>query len=203
MNDFNIAADDDDDYEAAIRPRSGRDNAVLDRLPPLIPAQGPPLHFEGIAGGATTIALDSDPRVEAVRSGFPISIHPLRLPNTRGRFAAGVSLLDFRFLRIAGLLHKMVPLREGVDEVVIKMLIGGGDVKIHGRVTVVFDAQGYEFEHTFWVTNLGFNPFEMQLGDDFSAKFGLSLSFNAEGQMGITKADAKKARKLEDVYVVQ
>lgn len=134
--------------------------------------------------------------------GFPVSIHPLRIPNTRAQTAAGDSVIDFKFLRLAGLLHKMIPLRPDVDDVVFTNVDGSPVKDVYGRVTVTFDAHGYEFEHEFWVMDLGL-PIEMQIGqDDFFGKFGCVVGFQAEG-MVIQSADAKKVNKLEDVYVVQ
>ncbi|THH32855.1 hypothetical protein EUX98_g1323 [Antrodiella citrinella] len=174
------------------------------RLPPLARAGGPSTsHVEGAIGGMVALYTATDPRVQAVSLGFPISIHPLRTPNARGSISTGSdeSALDFRFLRLAGLLHKMIPLRDGVDDVRMQALDGSPVAPIYGRVTVVFDVQGYEFEHTFWVVNLGV-PVDMQLGSDFLVKFEISLGFGPWGGQ-ISSADAKKVRKLEDIYVLQ
>lgn len=63
------------------------------------------------------ITEDDDPRLKAVSMGFPIMVHPLRIPNTRAQVSSGstYSVIDFRFVRLAGFLHQMVPLRPQVD----------------------------------------------------------------------------------------
>ncbi|TCD59855.1 hypothetical protein EIP91_011291 [Steccherinum ochraceum] len=177
-----------------------RNAAALARLPKLVQPTGPALNVDTVAGGAITVAHD-DPRIEAMGIGFPVSVHPLRLPNTRAHFATGASIVDFRFVRIAGLLHKMVPLRKGVDHVSIGTMAAGSQLRAYGRLRLVFDAQGYEFEHQFWVTDIGF-PVELQLGGDFMTEHGLTTRMG-DSHWIIEKADAKKVRKLVDVYATE
>lgn len=177
--------------------------AARRRLPNLERPGGNPLRFEGTVGGTMTADPSADPRLVAMSMGFPVSIHPLRIPNTRAQTAGGVSVIDYKFLRLSGLLHKMIPLRSGVDDVKLRNVDGSAIRKIYGRVAVTFDAHGFEFQdHMFWVMDLGF-PVEMQLGQgDFFSKYNCSVGFQ-EGGMVIHQADAKKVRNIEDVYVVQ
>lgn len=113
------------------------------RLPPLTYPRGAPLRVTGIIGGATVIDSGTDIRLTAMSTGFPISVHPLRLPNTRAQFSTGSSesIVDFRFVRIAGLLHKLIPLRDGVDKVVLTTIFSNDPLEVYGHVTFVFDAQ--------------------------------------------------------------
>lgn len=172
------------------------------RLPNLASAEGPPLEISGTVGGNMVVDPDLDHRLVAMSKGFPVSIHPLRTPNTRAQLAAGESVVDFKFLRLAGLLAKMVPLRTGVDKVHLHTIDGAEIRRIYGRVRIVFDAAGFEFEHEFWVMDIGF-PVEMQLGQsDFCSKFKCVLA-SQDGGMVIKEADAKKVRAIADVYVVQ
>ena len=174
--------------------------AARRRLPALKAASGPPLYVEGTVGGNMVIS-SGDPRLASVNMGFPVLVHPLRIPNARALVANGVSVIDYKFLRISGLIHKMIPLR-GIDDVHLFTMDDQKIKDVYGRVTVTFDAQGYEFEHEFWVIDLAL-PVDMQLGQsDFCPKFGCVIGFQ-EGGMAINKANAKKTRGIEDVYVVQ
>lgn len=183
--------------------------AARRRLPRLGSSGGSPLRFEGTVGGTMTASPVADPRLVAMSMGFPVSIHPLRIPNTRAQTAAGVSVIDYKFLRLSGLLHKMTPfrkmtpLRSGQDDVKLRNVDGSAIRKVYGRVAVTFDAHGFEFQdHMFWVIDLGF-PVEMQLGqEDFFSKYNCSVEFQ-EGGLVIHQADAKKVPEIEDVYVVQ
>ncbi|TCD63451.1 hypothetical protein EIP91_005392 [Steccherinum ochraceum] len=192
--------DDDDDKIDAGNPGIV---AARRRLPTLPPLRGPPVHFHGIVGGVRPSNPYSDSRLVSMSMGFPVSVHPLRLPNTRAQITSGVSVIDYNFLRIAGLIHKMTPVRADVDNV---ELTKSGDqtkvLQVYGRVVVTFDAEGYEFEHKFWVIDMGL-PLEMQLSEeDFCLKFGC-VTDTQDGAKVIRKADAKVGRKIEDVYVVE
>ncbi|CAL1710240.1 unnamed protein product [Somion occarium] len=173
------------------------------RLPSLKPAAGPPIIFEGMVGGAMFVNPELDPRLHAVSMGFPISVHPLRLPNTRAQFASGstVSVIDYRFLRLSGLLHEMVPLRPGVDQAKLLNNDGSRIAQVWGKVEVVFDAQGYEFKETCWVINIGF-PVDIQFGIDWARQNGLVTNLD-QGNFVISSAKAKKVRNLQDIYVTR
>ncbi|KAK7680375.1 hypothetical protein QCA50_016615 [Cerrena zonata] len=172
------------------------------RLPLLRSAVGPPLHVEGTIGGAMTHEI-GDRRLEAVSMGFPISVHPLRIPNTRAQVstASSHSVIDFRFVRLAGLLHEMTLLRPDVDDVKLSALLGNTSIEVLGWVDVTFDALGYEFKQSCWVIRLFF-PVEIQLGTDWLSAYKIKSSgATGTGNININDADAKKVRKLQDTYV--
>lgn len=81
----------------------------------------------------------TDPRLHVMSIDFPVPVHPLRIPNVRAQFATGSSVIDLRFLRMAGMLRKMVPVREGTDRVKLRTLTGSA-AKVYGKVPVKFDA---------------------------------------------------------------
>lgn len=171
------------------------------QLPPLVPPSGPPIRFEGTIGGTMMAPVEEDPRIQAVSMGFPISVHPLRIPNTRAQHSSGSthSVIDFDFLRLSGLLHTMVPLRVGVDDVKLRNN-SRGLIDIKGYVDLVFDACGFEFEQRCWVMRLGF-PLDIQLGHDWAVKYRIMSDFT--GGYSVVRADAKRVRHLEDVYVTR
>ncbi|KZT28294.1 hypothetical protein NEOLEDRAFT_1129672 [Neolentinus lepideus HHB14362 ss-1] len=167
----------------------------------LMQPTGPPLEVEESIGGMIADDPSRDPRISAILpdvASFTISVHPLHLPNSRAMFssASSTSVIDWRFVRLAGLLPKMVPIRDGVDRVDLRSLYGGGPMRVYGRVDVLFDAHGYEFEQPFWVTDIGF-PVEMVLGVDWAVNSGLTTRLFP---FSISKADARKTRTVEDVY---
>ena len=176
------------------------------RLPPLCPATGPPLNVEGLVGGVSDPFIQ-DPRLLAVSMGFPISVHPLRIPNTRANISSATtySVIDFRFVRLAGLAHKMIPLRPDVDKVRLRSILSGSPGKVVGWVNVAFDALGYEFEQRCWVVELGL-PIEMMLGMDWLTKNDVVSSYGpGRGQYKHVFGEAdtkKKAKDLQDVYTV-
>ena len=138
-----------------------------------------------------------DPRVQAVSVGEPVLIHPLRIPNTRAVVTPSLeaSLFSLTFARIAGLIHKMILVRDGVDDIDIDPFS-----TVLGRVPVHFDISGYEFEHECWVVDDDLmRDAEMILGADWLQRFKVQASFDP--RFMIVSADAKRARKLEDVYV--
>lgn len=171
------------------------------QLPPLARPSGPPIKIEGLIGGSFIAPTGGDPRILAVSMGFPISIHPLRVPNTRTQHSSGSthSVINLDFVRIAGLLHTMAPLRHGIDDVKLESR-AGSLIDIKGYVDVVFDAFGFEFEQRCWVMRLGF-PLELQLGNDWAVDNHIRSSFTRG--YTIEDADAKRVRDLEDVYVVR
>lgn len=172
------------------------------RLPPLRPATGPPLNIQGMVGGLMMREI-SDVRLEAVSRGFPISVHPIHIPNTRAQLstASTHSVIDFRFVRLAGLLHNMVLLRPEVDNVVLKGPMGS-PLDVLGWVDVTFDALGYQFRQKCWVINLSF-PVEIQLGMDWVSANEISFSMGeGVGNIVIKEADAKKARNVQEIYAM-
>ncbi|KAJ3480611.1 hypothetical protein NLI96_g8218 [Meripilus lineatus] len=176
--------------------------AVPCQLPPLRPPTGPPIKTGGFIGGAFVVPTDQDPRTFAVSMGFPVSIHPLRIPNTRAQHSSGSShsVIDYKFVRLAGLIHTMVPLRRGIDDVNLVGL-SGGNIDVKGYVDIIFDALGYEFEQRCWVMDLGF-PLELQLGGDWATKYQLAYTIR-DGAFTILEADAKRVRPLDDIYVTR
>lgn len=172
------------------------------RLPTLYSPTGPPIIFSGLIGGAFAVPPNEDPSTFAVSMGFPVSVHPLRIPNTRADHSSASthSVIDFRFVRLAGLLHTMVPLRRGVDDVELKD-VAGGTVDVKGYVDIIFDALGYEFEQRCWVIDLGC-PLELQLGDDWAHHNQISLKFSRFAS-AVFEADAKRVRSLDDTYVIR
>ena len=140
---------------------------VTTRLPPLTLASGPPISIEGSIGGIGVLDPPDDPRLRAVFLGFPVSVHPLRVPNARAHFTPSIthSIIDFRFLRLSGLLHQMTPLRGGIDKVELA-LPSGELANVIGWADVTFDAQGYEFHQRCWVLELD-SPVDIQLGTDW------------------------------------
>lgn len=144
-----------------------------------------------------------DPRLVAMSMGFPVSVHPLRISNTRAQFSSGESVIDFKFLRLAGLLHKMTPLREGRDDVRLTATDGTEIRTVYGYIDVTFDAHGYEFEDRFWVIDIAF-PVEMQIGQaKLMKKYDCVVEAVEGGDIVIKKFNAKKVRKILDVYVTQ
>lgn len=175
---------------------------ALSRLPPLAQPTGPSIRFSGILGGVFMPSCDDDPRLAPMGDGFPVSVHPLRIPNARIQHstASTHSVIDFTFVRLSGLLHKMVPLRRDVDQVKLTGIFGN-PAKILGYVDVLFDAFGYEFEQRCWV--LKDLHHEIQLGGDWAKKYKVSCDFQTlSGEFRLLKVDAKRVRKLQDVYTV-
>ena len=184
-------------------PINDEEELAFHRLPPLRPATGAPIKIEGRVGGAQLINEHDDPRLKAMSMGFPISIHPLRVSNARAQFssASSHSIIDFRFVRLAGLLHQMIPLRSRVDTVKLTPIYGGSPLHVLGYVNVLFDALGFEFKQKCWVTDIDL-PFDIQLGIDWVEAYDIDFRpGSGTGNIVITNADAKKARGLEDVYV--
>ncbi|EMD36925.1 hypothetical protein CERSUDRAFT_95197 [Gelatoporia subvermispora B] len=178
-----------------------KEAAIRARLPELVPATGPPLAVEESFTAVSAVPAGQDPRLTAVSMGFPISVHPLRLPNSRGTLSTGstTSLIDTRCVRLAGLLARMVPIRP-IDEVHISTLFGGQHMNVFGRVDVTFDAFGFEFSTPCWVVNLGL-PVDIALGMDWLETYNPKISWRQE--LEITDANAKKVRKLVDIYVTE
>ncbi|KAK7680374.1 hypothetical protein QCA50_016614 [Cerrena zonata] len=177
---------------------------VISRLPPLIPASGPPIEFEGSLGGIGMPDPPDDLRLRAVYLGFPVSVHPLRVPNARAHFTptTSYSIIDFRFLRLSGLLHQMTPLRDGMDKV--ELTSPGGEIAdVFGWVDIIFDAQGYEFNQRCWVLPME-APIEIQLGLDWAAAYKVGIDWKRGGPtgIGIEWADAKRVRDLQDTYTI-
>ncbi|EPQ51759.1 hypothetical protein GLOTRDRAFT_122974 [Gloeophyllum trabeum ATCC 11539] len=193
-------------YENLMRRMSLRDDAAARAYfgnAPLRPAAGPPLVVKESIGGALVQDPTRDPRLSAILPGsmsFAISVHPLHIPNARAMWstASSTSIIDWRFVRLAGLLPQMVPLRHGIDRVTLTGIMGASPMKVFGRVDVLFDALGYEFELPCWVTDIGF-PVEMVLGNDWVEKFDLVYMVGG-GEIRINEADARKTRAVEDKY---
>lgn len=140
-----------------------------------------------------------DTRIDAVKYGFAVAVHPLRLPNTRALFstASSVSAINFSFVRIAGLLGDMVPLRPGIDNVRID-----GASRVFGYVDVLFDTWGFEFRQRCWVINIGSSQFvDMILGFDWAEHYNPRIDWRED--MKIEDARAKKVRQVQDVYVTR
>lgn len=177
---------------------------VASRLPPLTPASGPPIEFEGSLGGIGMPDPPDDLRLRAVYLGFPVSVHPLRVPNARAHFTptTSYSVIDFRFLRLSGLLHQMTPIRDGIDKV--ELASPNGEIAdVFGWVDIIFDAQGYEFSQRCWVLAMD-APVEIQLGLDWAAAYKVGIDWKRGGPtgIGIEWADAKRVRDLQDTYTI-
>ncbi|TFK52980.1 hypothetical protein OE88DRAFT_1656710 [Heliocybe sulcata] len=172
----------------------------------LDPPTGPPLVVKEVIGGTVLEDPARDPRITAILPGlttFSVSVHPLHLANTRAMWTStsSTSIIDWRFVRLAGLLPKMVPLRHGVDRVELEPFPGGSGgttMHVYGRVDVLFDAHGYEFNMPCWVTDISF-PLEIILGNDWLRVCGLEILMGG-GKMMIPKAAARRTRAVEDVY---
>lgn len=69
---------------------------------------------------------DVDARLKAVSLGFPISLRPRSIPNARAIFSSdsSTSVVDYRFIRFAGLIPSMRPVRPSIDRVSIIQLGG-------------------------------------------------------------------------------
>ncbi|GBE83365.1 hypothetical protein BKA93DRAFT_256186 [Sparassis latifolia] len=178
------------------------DAAARALLPQPLPVQhGVPLFVRERIGGAMAMTESRDPRLIQMSMGFPISVHPIRIPNTRGMWssASSTSVVDVNFVRLAGILHRMLPLRL-VDDVQLSGVFGG-NMKVYGRVDVSFDAYGFEFNVPCWVTDLGF-PVEILLGSDWMVNNGVESTWSGGGPI-ITGANAKRVRNIQDVYITE
>ncbi|KAI0313877.1 hypothetical protein OF83DRAFT_1086027 [Amylostereum chailletii] len=148
----------------------------------------------------------ADPRLEAVSLGFAISIGNLRGLNARAMYAAASSdsVVDYRFVRLVGLLAKMMPLRPMCDKVALREVGTGREYKVYGQVDVPFIAgeRGFKFKMPCWVVDVA-APVEVVLGQDWLRKYKVEVSTSLEGQK-VANARAMVAeagRGARDVYV--
>ncbi|PSR74718.1 hypothetical protein PHLCEN_2v9597 [Hermanssonia centrifuga] len=171
------------DAESGVRER---ERELRSLMPPLAPANGRPIVLSATVGSITMLEMPGeDPRVQAISHGFPISVHPLRLPNSRALFSnlSSVSVVDYGFVRLAGLLHEMVPLRHEIDKVEIKDFHSDFTYVVYGYVTILFDAGGFEFEEKCWVVNLmrASQFVDLIVGMDWLTANAISTSFSRKG----------------------
>ncbi|THG94151.1 hypothetical protein EW026_g7263 [Hermanssonia centrifuga] len=192
------------DAESGVRER---ERELRSLMPPLAPANGRPIVLSATVGSITMLEMPGeDPRVQAISHDFPISVHPLRLPNSRALFSnlSSVSVVDYGFVRLAGLLHEMVPLRHEIDKVEIKDFHSDFTYVVYGYVTILFDAGEFEFEEKCWVVNLmrASQFVDLIVGMNWLTANAISTSFSRKG-VTIEKADARRVRAIDEKYVTQ
>lgn len=71
--------------------------------------------------------------------------------------------------------------------------LAGGISEVYGRVKVIFDCFGFEFEHECWVIDIGL-PLEMQLGNDWLREHRVQFVF-PPGGMDIPTANARRLER--------
>lgn len=144
---------------------------------------------------------DVDPRLKAVSLGFPFSLRPRNIPNARAIFSSSstTSVVDYRFIRFAGLIPSMRPLRHSIDRVFLTQLgptvpivpipiadrstsAPPNQYHVYGRVLVPFDAGQWSFVQECWVIDLPAGlPLDMILGMDWMEKYDARIEVSLDG----------------------
>ncbi|KAI0049535.1 hypothetical protein FA95DRAFT_861355 [Auriscalpium vulgare] len=143
----------------------------------------------------------TDVRLRLVSLGFPIAMRRENVFNARAAHSAHstTSIVDVRFVRLAGLLQQMTPLRI-IDRVEIREVGTGRPYRVYGRVSVPFNAGRWAFDVLCWVVDLS-SPVEILLGNDWLNRYKAKISLGLEGmKIDDARAPSGPSEGVSDHY---
>ncbi|KAA1471983.1 hypothetical protein DENSPDRAFT_838104 [Dentipellis sp. KUC8613] len=142
-----------------------------------------------------------DLRLRSVSLGFAISIPNRANLNARATFSkkSAVSVVDYRFVRLIGLLTKMHPLRP-CDKIQLRKIGARGFYTPYGAVVIPFRAGKWTFNMRCWVIDIPV-PVEIVLGQDWKSQFSVEMSYSPKDGLFIKTCRAREnAGPKKDVY---